>query len=42
MPAWLEVLLDLVGYAGFLALATRSPSPGRPSSDDQVCNGKTR
>jgi hypothetical protein len=23
MPAWLEVLLNLSGYAGFVALATR-------------------
>ena len=41
MPAWLELLLNLGGYAGFLALATRSASPGRSSNDDHCCGGKT-
>ena len=41
MPAWLELLLNLGGYAGFLALATRSASPGRSSSDDHFRDGKT-
>lgn len=40
MPAWLEVLLDLVGYAGFLALAARSTSSGANSNDDHVCGEK--
>jgi hypothetical protein len=34
MPAWLEVLLNLVGYAGFLALAARSASQARGPGDD--------
>jgi len=41
MPAWLELLLNLGGYAGFLALATRSASLGRSSHDDRFCGGKT-
>jgi len=34
MPAWLEVLLNLSGYAGFVALATRGGGPGDHSADD--------
>ncbi len=40
MPAWLEVLLDLVGYAGFLTLAARSTSRCGNSNDDHVCGDK--
>lgn len=41
MPAWLEVLLNLFGYAGFVALAsrgtagTRAPANHRISSDER-------
>ncbi len=41
MPVWLDVLLNLVGYAGFLALAARSPSRSGGSGDDHICGGKT-
>lgn len=34
MPAWLEVLLNLSGYAGFVALATRGGGSGGHSADD--------
>jgi len=37
MPAWLEVLVNLAGYAGFLALAANAGS----SNDDHTCGGKT-
>ncbi len=30
MPAWMEVLIDLVGYAGFVVLAIHH----KPPSDD--------
>jgi hypothetical protein len=40
MPAWLEVLLNLVGYAGFLALAARSTSRAGKTGDDHVRGGK--
>jgi hypothetical protein len=32
MPAWLEVLLNVIGYGGFIAIATyhRSPSEKLP------------
>jgi hypothetical protein len=33
MPAWLEVLLNLSGFAGFVALATRGGP--RAGADDQ-------
>ena len=36
MPAWLEVLLNLSGYAGFVALATRGAACPRHSADDEV------
>lgn len=34
MPLWLEVLVNLSGYAGFVALATRNPSIGIVSDDE--------
>ena len=36
MPAWLEVLLNLSGYAGFVALATRGTSCRQNSADAQL------
>ncbi|WP_256467425.1 hypothetical protein [Bradyrhizobium sp. 139] len=38
MPAWLEVLLNLSGYAGFVALATRGGACGDNSADDPIRN----
>ncbi|WP_283808710.1 hypothetical protein [Bradyrhizobium centrolobii] len=40
MPPWLEVLLNLFGYAGFLALATRGAWRPRASGDDHICGDK--
>ncbi|WP_283816387.1 hypothetical protein [Bradyrhizobium liaoningense] len=36
MPAWLEVLLNLSGYAGFVALASRGGAWPDKSADDQI------
>jgi len=36
MPAWLEVLLNLSGYAGFVALASRGGACTRASVDDRI------
>ncbi|WP_143199059.1 hypothetical protein [Bradyrhizobium sp. NAS80.1] len=36
MPAWLEVLLNLSGYAGFVALATRGTTCRDAAADDHV------
>jgi hypothetical protein len=36
MPAWLEILLDLSGYAGFVALATCGVGCRDVSGDDQI------
>ncbi|EJN15647.1 hypothetical protein PMI42_00664 [Bradyrhizobium sp. YR681] len=36
MPAWLEVLLNLSGYAGFVALATRGAAGPRAATDDGI------
>jgi len=40
MPAWLEVLLNLSGYAGFVALATRGASCRQNSADDRIYGDK--
>lgn len=40
MPAWLEVLLNLSGYAGFVALATRGAACSQDSADDEACGSK--
>ncbi len=36
MPAWLEVLLNLSGYAGFVALASRGGACRDTPTDDQI------
>lgn len=40
MPAWLEVLLNLSGYAGFVALATRGAACPQDSADDEAYGSK--
>ncbi|WP_280964024.1 MULTISPECIES: hypothetical protein [unclassified Bradyrhizobium] len=40
MPAWLEILLNLAGYAGFVVLATRGVSCQRSSGDDHIYSDK--
>ncbi|MGX4771971.1 hypothetical protein [Bradyrhizobium guangdongense] len=40
MPAWLEVLLNLSGYAGFVALASSGVACPRESIDDEVSDGQ--
>ncbi|WP_276573660.1 hypothetical protein [Bradyrhizobium sp. BRP23] len=37
MPAWLEVLLNLSGYAGFVALASRGAGSPQVRADDRRC-----
>ncbi|WP_375309125.1 hypothetical protein WHZ77_17750 [Bradyrhizobium sp. A5] len=39
MSVWLEVLLNLSGYAGFVALATRGAAPDGVSADERICGG---
>jgi hypothetical protein len=39
MPAWLEVLLNLSGYAGFVALAASGVACPRESTDDEISGG---
>ncbi|MFK4507707.1 hypothetical protein [Bradyrhizobium daqingense] len=41
MPAWLEVLLNLSGYAGFVALASRGGTFTNASADDRTCGGRS-
>lgn len=38
MPAWLEVLLNLSGYAGFVALASRGAA-GRDTAAEKLLYG---
>ena len=40
MPVWLEVLLNLSGYAGFVALATRGTACPHAGADDQIYGGE--
>ncbi|WP_291603838.1 hypothetical protein [Bradyrhizobium sp.] len=40
MPVWLDVLLNLLGYAGFVAIATRGPSARAGSDDERLCGNK--
>ena len=40
MPVWLEVLLNIVGYVGFLALVLRSGARRGKPNDDHICGGK--
>lgn len=40
MPVWLEVLLNLSGYAGFVALATRGGAFPDTSGDHRICGDR--
>jgi hypothetical protein len=40
MPVWLEVLLNLSGYAGFVALATSGAACAQDSSEDETWAGE--
>jgi hypothetical protein len=40
MPVWLEVLLNLSGYAGFVALAASGASCSHDSAEDKTYAGK--
>jgi hypothetical protein len=40
MPAWLEILLNLAGYAGFVVLASYGVSCQRSSGDDRSYGDK--
>ena len=33
MPAWMEILMNVIGYAGFIAIATYHKSPGEKLPD---------
>ena len=35
MPPWLEVLLDVLGFAGFIAIATWMKSPAEKKQIDR-------
>jgi hypothetical protein len=35
MPPWLEVLLDILGFAGFIGIATLMKSPGEKKQADR-------
>jgi len=33
MPVWMEILINVIGYAGFIAVATYHKSPGEKFPD---------
>lgn len=33
MPVWMEILINVIGYAGFIAIATYHKSPDRKLPD---------
>lgn len=33
MPAWMEILINVIGYAGFVAIATFHKSPAEKLPD---------
>jgi hypothetical protein len=33
MPAWMEILINVIGYAGFIAIATYHRSPDNKLPD---------
>jgi len=35
MPPWLEVLLDVLGFAGFIGIATYMKAPGGNNQADR-------
>ena len=37
MPVWLEVLLNLSGYAGFVVLASRGSAGPQAPADGRIC-----
>lgn len=40
MPAWLEILLNLSGYAGFVALATTGIECPDDCAEDHITGGE--
>jgi hypothetical protein len=36
MPVWLDILINLVGYGGFIAIATYHRSPGEEPPEDDL------
>ena len=39
MPVWMEVLINIVGYAGFIGIATFNRSPGNETADNAARTG---
>jgi hypothetical protein len=37
MPIWMEILLNVIGYAGFVAIATFHKPSGKLPHDDGKC-----
>jgi hypothetical protein len=36
MPVWMEILINVIGYAGFIAIATYHRSPGHRSPGNKL------
>jgi hypothetical protein len=41
MPAWLEILVDFIGLAGFVAVATHASSRPNKSGADRIERDET-
>lgn len=39
MPVWMEVLINIVGYAGFVGIATFNRSAGHETADSAARTG---
>jgi len=37
MPAWMEILLNVIGYAGFIAIAKYHKPSAHNASEREVC-----
>ncbi len=37
MPIWMEILLNVIGYAGFIAIATFHKPSGKLPCDEGKC-----
>lgn len=37
MPVWMEIAVNVLGYAGFVAVATLHKSSSKPARDDETC-----
>lgn len=37
MPVWIDIAVNVLGYAGFVTIATFHKPSGKPGRDDETC-----